>query len=292
MSDESQVIITLKDGRLRPTSPSFLYRRDGAKEILNFRALKWVGISGFIFVSTLLLFKNPDSQQASLGRSSSIDDPGIVQQGPPIDVPQAQTSGDQKGRSIKSGAVIIFSGSQLLSRPMSEKIPPGSMARAILVTGASNGAVRAKLVESLKFNGEVYAEEGATLIGSGSSTEDRLLIRFDKLVSKTGSQREINAEACDVSDSMVGLKGSKIGGYALQLAGGIGLNFAAGVSEGLQDTEVKGGVAYKDSSLKNALLKGTTQASLEQSRQMMESMKNKTPIIQVPKSSEILILFQ
>ncbi len=291
MSDDSKVVITLKDGALRPLNSNVLYKQDGGKERLDPKFVKWGAIGGFILISIYMMFKEPAVDFGRPNIQSSIEEPGAISQDSSIQVPLASSEQSRANRGVRA-APINFSGSQLVSRPHMDKIPPGAIGKAILITGASNGPVRAKLTESLNFAGETYAEEGAILVGTGSSAEERLVVRFDKLVGKDGALQDINSEACDPSDGTPGLKGSKVGGYALQLAGSIGLNFAAGMSEGMQDTEVKGGVAYKETSVKNALLKGTAQAALDQSREMMSSLKNRAPIIQVPKESQIIVLFQ
>lgn len=43
-----------------------------------------------------------------------------------------------------------------------------------------------------------------------------------------------------MEDKTVGLKGSRVGKYAMKYATAIGLNFVGGMAEGLQDREVVG----------------------------------------------------
>jgi hypothetical protein len=86
-----------------------------------------------------------------------------------------------------------------------------------LATGASNGPVKAILTEGLTISGEELIEPEAVLLGTGQSTEERLFIHFDKVVFKDGSMASIQADAADSSDKTPGLKGSKVGQYALRL---------------------------------------------------------------------------
>ena len=67
----------------------------------------------------------------------------------------------------------IYSGAQVVSRNNGpKKIPPGLLLKAKLVSGASNGPVRAEATDELNLNGETLVPTGAILVGSGHSTED------------------------------------------------------------------------------------------------------------------------
>ena len=66
---------------------------------------------------------------------------------------------------------------------------------------------------------DTFIEEGSTLLGMGSSTEERLFVSFGQVIFKDGTFGKIQAQACDKTDQIVGLKGSKVNGKALQLAG-------------------------------------------------------------------------
>ncbi len=69
------------------------------------------------------------------------------------------------------------------NRPATGKIPPGSFVKATLLTGASNGPVRAE-VSGLTLNGETLIEEGTTLLSNGQSNEDPLTIQFSNGFSR------------------------------------------------------------------------------------------------------------
>lgn len=186
---------------------------------------------------------------------------------------------------------LKLGGPKLLKRPRDITITPGALAMAVLLTGASNGPVTAALTEGLTINGEELIEPGATLLGTGQSSEERLFIRFDKVVFKDGSMQGIQADAADSSDKTPGLKGSKVGQYALRLGGSVGLNFVSGLADGLQEKEVQGPAVVNKSTVKNAMLNGASRAALDQSREMMTSLKNNKPIIEVPEGTPIYILF-
>jgi type IV secretory pathway VirB10-like protein len=133
---------------------------------------------------------------------------------------------------------------------------------------------------------------GATLLGTGQSTEERLMIRFTQVVFKDGSFENIQAQAADAEDKIVGLRGSRVGKYAMKYATAVGLNFVGGMAEGLQDREVVGQQVVTKPNTKNALLNGASKATLEMANETMTDLKNSAPIIQIPASQEIFIIFE
>jgi type IV secretory pathway VirB10-like protein len=187
--------------------------------------------------------------------------------------------------------VIRYGGLQSIARPRAAHVPPGSLVKAVLVSGASNGPVRAELKEALQVNGETLLPEGAALLGSGQSTEDRLFIHFTKVVFRSGDAESIDAAAVDGNDKIAGIRGSKVGHYAVKLASAIGLNFVSGMAEGLQDKEAVGQSVVNRADAKNALLNGASHASLDLANETMTDLKNKPSILEVEAGREILVLF-
>lgn len=166
------------------------------------------------------------------------------------------------------------------------------MAKAKLITGASDGPIRAAILDDVSLNGEIVLVAGTLLLGSGASTEERLYVNFNRLVKKDGTSEPVRAQAFDGKDKIAGLKGNKISSEATKLAAGIGLNFLGGMSEALQESEVQGGVAVRKPSLKNALLNGAATATLDQGRDIISSIKNKAPLIEVPAGRIVLVGFE
>lgn len=229
-------------------------------------------------------------QRAEIVRRSELIPPVL------INIPSEELMGmasleahPNKGKR-HSETKVVYSGPQVIYREVGS-IPPGTMVKARLLTGASDGPVRAKLVNDIIVNGERVIESESIILGSGSSTEDRLLIRFDRLVKKDGTAMPIQAQAFDGKDRIAGLRGNKVSTEMSKLAAGIGLNFVGGMSDALQETEVKGGMAVKSSSMKNALLNGAARAALDQSKYLISSYKDKAARIEVEKSRVIYIMF-
>ena len=75
------------------------------------------------------------------------------------------------------------------------------------------------------------------------------------------------------------------------LAAGIGLNFAGGLADGLQESEVRGGLAVRKSDLRNAALNGSAKASVEESKSIIERWKTQKTVIEVKSGTEICVIF-
>jgi len=282
---------------LREQLGRFLKYRNGK---VNSR--KKIAISSALIAVAILpaLFRGSPEMPEGGGRGVVLpDNPGQGQSGDEFifsdysrtDEARSQDDAKRTASRMPHGKPERMLGPQLVARPRNVKIPPGSMVKATLISGASNGLVKAQILEPLSLNGEVLIEQGTIAVGRGSSTEDRLFIQFSKLVFKDGAVDTVQAEAADQSDQIVGLKGSKLGHYAARLGAGIGLNFVGGFSEALQETEGQDGVLVKKPTVRNALLNGAARASLEQSQEMMSNLKNQQPIIEVKAGTAILIMF-
>lgn len=187
--------------------------------------------------------------------------------------------------------VIRYLGLESVDRPHASKVPPGSLVKAVLISGASNGPVRAELKEALTVGGETLLPEGAVLLGTGQSTENRLYIHFTQVIFKSGLAETVDAAAIDGSDRIAGLRGSKIGRYATKLGAAVGLNFVSGMAEGLQEKEAVGQQVVDRANVRNALLNGASHASLDLANETMADLKNQSPVIEVEAGKEIFVLF-
>jgi len=191
----------------------------------------------------------------------------------------------------RSKRLPTYLGPQVILRNLDGKIPEGTLAKSRLLTGASNGRVKAVITENVTVRGDILLEVGTVLIGDGSSTETRLNIHFRKIVFRDGSLADTDAVAADLSDSITGLKGSKLSDQAGRLAASVGLNFVGGMSMGLTSGDFQNGQIPVSDRVKNSLLTGASTAALEQGRNMMNDVRSKQPIIEVPKETEFYVLF-
>ncbi len=180
---------------------------------------------------------------------------------------------------------------QVLSFTNATAIPPGAEAKAVLLTGATNGLIKARLTEPLKVDGVSLLEAGVLLIGQGRSTEERLYVDFKKAVYKDGKTVAISAQAYDASDTILGLKGSRVGDATLKLAASSGLYFLSGMATGLQGPSFDANGRPRRLSTGEAALNGVSQASSEQAKSYMESIKNRPPLIEVKSGTTFVVTF-
>lgn len=294
MSQDPKVAFEKDDGiKKQWGTDKVLYRKEGKKLSINGRVTAWMfGLLVLIGSSYSVIsefFKaTPSDNLNPIGFNES-----MTPNSSNILVP-AGTSEFNKPRatSNKSKVVVYYSAPQVIGRPNLGKIPPGLMVKAKFTTGASNGPLKAVLIEPLSINGEDIAPEGTILVGNGSSGEDRLTVQFTKLVFQDGKFQNIQAQACDLSDQTAGVKGKKVSKYAMLVATGAGLNFLGGLAEGLQETQVQNGMPVKKSDLKNAALNGASKAALTQSQEVLTDLKNKKSVIQVDSGAEFYVLFE
>jgi hypothetical protein len=283
-----------------------LYFDDGKKRTINKKMVSFSLLGTFPFMLLLLWIRDlSQSQSDTASAPSGVGLPGQLIQGKVIEIPplaqldpalpntsKAFLQGGTSAAQSAKGKNPLYSGTQVISRNNGpKKIPPGLMLKAKLVSGASNGPVRAEAIDELTMNGETLVPSGAILVGTGHSTEERLLIHFSQMVLSDGTTQSISADALEMSDKIAGLKGSKISHIAARIAASIGLNFVGGMADGLQDSQAQNGAVIRTPSIKNALLNGSERASFDEATQMMNGVKNAQPLIEVPSETPLLLLF-
>ena len=254
-------------------------------------------ISGIVLaaIGLLLALMRETPQKEAIKDAQGFDVPAIgSHQGDPT---KGEYNRGQDAKNIdfknKNQALsqIKLTGPKLFVRNLKINIPPGIEVRAKLINGASNGLVKAKLLDDVVAAGELFLNAGTIIIGQGSSTEDRLFIRFDKAVLEDGSVSKLQAEAADFSDRTMGLKGSKISSHAIKMAARAGLNFLAGASIALEDTHGEQGAVVAKPTVRNAALQGTAKAAIEEANDIASQYKSAPPILAVKAGTEIIIIF-
>ena len=173
-------------------------------------------------------------------------------------------------------------------RSVSE-IPIGSEIKAVLVSGATDGIVKARLTAPLLVDGEPILPERAVLFGKGKSGEERLFVEFTKVIFPGGESFSIRAQALDAADKILGLKGALVGTRTKKMAGAIGFGILGGMAEGLQETN---GTYFgpRKPSMRDAALSGASKAALDQSQAYIEEMKKSPNIIQVKVGTNIIAI--
>ena len=180
---------------------------------------------------------------------------------------------------------------QIISSFHNRKIAPGSEAKAVLLTGATDGFIKARLIEPVRVDGVVLLEAGVLLLGRGHSSDERLFANFKQAVFKSGDAIKISAQAYDVSDLVLGLRGSRVGDATLKLAASSGLHFLAGMATGLQSQPLDAFGRPVKPSVQDAALNGVASAASEQARTYMETIKLKPPQIEVKAGTAFLLTF-
>jgi hypothetical protein len=197
----------------------------------------------------------------------------------------------QRDSAMPAWAKAKMTPIQVLNFANAKEIPPGAEGKAILLTGATNGLIKARLTEPVKVDGVSLLDAGVLLIGQGRSTEERLFVDFKKAVFRDGKSVSISAQAYDISDTILGLKGSRVGDVTLKLAASSGLNFLSGMAAGLETPAYNQYGMPSRPSVGTAALNGVSQASSEQAKSYMEQIKNRPPIIEVPSGTVFTVTF-
>lgn len=178
---------------------------------------------------------------------------------------------------------------QIISFGSANNVPIGSELNAVLVSGATDGLVKAKLSKPLIQDGEVILQSGTNLLGRGRSGDERLFVEFTKAISPTGETIAFRAQAFDESDRIQGLKGAVVGRRTKKMAGAVAFGMMGGLAEGFKDS---GGSIYlpRRPSARDAALNGASRAALDQSKAYLDEMKNSSNIIEVRSGQEILVI--
>lgn len=195
----------------------------------------------------------------------------------------------KKPEPLRDWRKLAITPIKVVSFVSAKPIPPGSEAKAILLTGATNGLIKARLIQNLKVDGVTYLDAGTLLLGQGRSTQERLFIQFNKAVFRNGEYISISGQAYDASDSILGLIGSRVGDIGLKLAASSGLHFLSGFSTGLQTLQDP--MHPKKPSLQDAAMSGVAEAATEQAKSFMEDVKQQAPIIEVKAGTNFIITF-
>ena len=286
--DDPEVKLAKDTGYRTQWAKGLFYRKEGDKFVFKSEKARYLVIGLFLFTTIAVLFQ--ESPTAEPADSSTLSTPqNLPIADSPLQLDKYEIEDEQKSVKTKSKRRKIEP-LKIVSRTDLLGIPLGSTVRAVLKTGATNGPVKAVLLEDLNAKGEVLLAEGTILWGIGNSTESRLLVSFTKYVDEDGVSKPIVASAYDSSDQILGLKGAVIGRTAKKIAAAAGLG-VAGALQTMQTTQAVGSVAVVKPSLENALLNGASGAALGLAEQELEELKNRQSIIEVSKGTKLIVVF-
>lgn len=287
-SNDSHKVDVVRDNghRLRWYKGQF-YRKEGNKYVFNSDKAKYYVFGVLIFLIVGVMFKeSPNEESKSTSFNPSIQG---INHNNELRLNSYSDIKEVKPKVVKKSK-RVFERLSVVSSQTKVQIPLGAQARGVLVTGGTNGPIKVKLLEDLISHGEIYIKEGSILWGQGQSIKERLLVKFSKYVDEDGKSKKISANAFDISDQILGLKGSVIGRTSKKIMAGAGLGFA-GALQTMQQSENMGGVAVVKPNIENALLNGASNAALGMAEQELEDLKNSQEIIEVPQGTKLLIVF-
>jgi hypothetical protein len=290
-----QVRVERDDGhRNRWGFGRWFYRKEGQKLSISTKRMGLALTALILVMSVTVIVRGPTEPIPRSGTPISLRSDAVivsdtdVQSIPPVTADSYTDSARTRGRRITKPK---FTGVEHIARPRLTSIPPGLIASAVLIRGATDGVVFAELQDDLEFNGEILLPKKTLLIGTGSSGDERLSVTFSKIRFEDGKTQAVSAEALDGSDQTPGIKGSKVSKYVAMMAAAGALSFAGGLAEGLQESENQGGTSVRKSDLRNAALNGAAHAALDTSQEVINKWKDKKTVIQVKAGTKIQVSF-
>jgi hypothetical protein len=170
------------------------------------------------------------------------------------------------------------------------EVPTASEMKAILVSGATDGIVKARLTAPIVVDGEQIIPENSVLFGQGKSGEERLMIEFRKVIFPTGESFPIRAQGFDPSDLILGLKGAVVGQRTKKIAGAVAFGFLGGMADGMQTTSGSSMFQNQRPSTRDAALGGASKAALDQSQVYMDDLKKSPNIIEVKAGTALIVI--
>jgi hypothetical protein len=270
-----------------------LYDQSVVKKLKGVAGLKFWGTLLTLFAITLLLEVATSDRVSKLTArpiefETTIDK--VHFEGDKIIIPSLvlQYQRDSTAPDWARGKVTPI---QVLNFVSAKEIPPGAEAKAELLSGATNGLIKARLTEPVKVDGVSLLDAGVLLIGQGRSSQERLYVDFKKAVYRDGKTVAISAQAYDLSDTILGLKGSLVGDMTLKLAASSGLNFLSGMAVGLQAPSYDQTGKPLRPSVGDAALSGVSKAAGDQAQTYMQDIKNRPPIIEVKSGTVFTVTF-
>jgi hypothetical protein len=264
---------------------------NGKFDAKGFRASVGAMLVFVIMVTGAMFFSAKTTNQKTKGRL--LQTPTVTSTDSPAISPKLLTERDlvnviQRPKVEKS----TFGKIQIVSLHTVSEIPIGSEVRAVLVSGATDGIVKAKLTAPLLVDGEPILPERAVLFGKGKSGDERLFLEFQKVILPDGQAYPIHALGFDVSDKILGLKGDVVGTRTKKMAAAMGFGFLGGMASGLQSTSGSSMFGYTQTpSARDAALAGASKAALDQSQAYIEEMKQSPNIIEVKSGTELVVIF-
>ena len=285
MNDVNQVVVRGDQGTESIGKSKYFASGDFRKREFHSSVLVMVSLVILIFLAMFFTQKDALTEKSGQGLAT----PGISMSNAGIN-PKLLTSKDLvnliQRPQIDSSALGKI---KIVSLRTVSELPIGSEMKAKLESGATNGIVMARLTVPLIVDSELVLPEKTILFGKGQSGEERLYVEFSKVIFPNGESFSIRAQAFDLSDKILGLKGAFVGIRTKKMAGAIGFGILGGMADSLQDTS---GSFFmnKRPSTRDAALAGASKAALDQSQAYIDEMKKSPNIIEVKAGTEFIAI--
>lgn len=207
------------------------------------------------------------------------------------------TGGSYRGGGGSGGRQ--FSATQIIQRGQSpyDLLPIGTLVRVRLIGNVESADQKSPVIavvteSSMSPGGSEVIPRGAKIIGQGQidAERERLQVSFSTLVFPEGEQYSFSGVAAmpDGSSGVAGdFSSGKFKRYASQFAG----NFIGGMAEGLKDRESAGqmGIPFEPGGLKNGVLNGVAQSSLDFAKSSSEEMGRAKPSMRLSAGQEFVV---
>ncbi|OYZ23588.1 MAG: hypothetical protein B7Y39_04590 [Bdellovibrio sp. 28-41-41] len=275
-------------GKLKEKFESIVFEQEGKKKTISKKLMRRASISFGLLGILAILIEEPKRTIKKATEFTSSQNVGSRNLN---SIPDHKTSETKRPTKLHQAQPVKLPGPTTISRPGANEILPGTIVKAVLQTSATDGPVKAVLIEDVVVSGEVKISSGSMLIGVGQSLESRVGIQFLKAIVNEREVLEISAVALDSEDQLVGLQASRLGSESVRLGASVGLNFVGGLAEGMKERTGVNGASVEQNTTSNALLNGAAHASLEQARSLMESTKNQKVSLMVDSGTPIFLFF-
>jgi len=263
-----------------------LYFKDTNLDTRYLKLLSFVVISAIVSIYLFVIF----SKRKVVGIASApVNSPEMR-----IEVPMASPALIAIQKNNANGNRITYMPPKnrinVTNLRSSLSLPVGTEGKAILVSGGTDGLVKARILKPVLMDNEPVIPENSVLIGVGKSGEDRLFIEFQKIVLPTGETYKVRAQAFENEDKVQGIKGSIVGTRSKKMMMAMGLGFLGGMADGMRENTSGSYFSTQKPTTRDAALSGASKAALDQSEAYLEEMKKSPNIIQVKSGTEFYFI--
>jgi len=217
---------------------------------------------------------------------------------------EASVQGQTPRRNLVKPIKLTYNGRQVFDRTeaqgMLSPIPSGTNFIGKLITGIDTRQDNQTLKVTLPYGGS-HPSGGkipreSVLLGSASySGNDRVYIRFNRIVFPNGAEYRIDAQALSSGDYTPGLVGIHHSETDLRVAGSLGLTMVSAVTDVMTQRTMNAGNVYgmgmsqPNPTMKNAALQGVSQVTKQESERVGSKMQEKEEYVTVITGGDLII---